>query len=290
VELLLSGLVTGLFLGGLYALSAFGLSLVYGVMGLVNLAHGDFMILAAFLSFSLTGVLHLDPLVSLVLVSPCMFVLGYAIQGTLINRLLSKRSLEAGIVTTLGLSLILQTVLQDVYTSQVRTFTPGYAARGTTFFGITVPNSYLLCFGVALAVAAGTHMLVRRTSFGRQARAAAEDPVTARLMGIRVERTYNLTFGLGAALSAVAGVLIGVAFSFTPFTGTTFLLKGFAVVVLGGLGSIVGTLVAGLALGAVEGLGASIFGGSYRDLVTYAVFLLILLLAPNGLFGGRSQV
>lgn len=290
MELLLSGLLTGLFLGGLYALAAFGLSLVYGVMGLVNLAHGDLMILAAFLAYSLTAALQLDPLASLVLVSPAMFVLGYATQGALINRLLRKRSLEAGLVTTLGLSLILQTVLLDVYTSQARTFTPGYAARGTTFFGITVPNSYLLCFGVALAVAAGTHVLVRRTSFGRQARAAAEDAVTARLMGIRVERTYKLMFGLAAALSAVAGVLIGVAFSFTPTTGTIYLLKGFAVVVLGGLGSVTGTLVAGLALGALEGLGASLFGGSYRDLVTYTVFLLILVLAPNGLFGGRSRV
>ncbi len=289
MKLLLSGLVAGLVLGGLYATAALGLSLVYGVLGLVNLAHGEIMILAAYLTYVLGTTWHLDPLLALVLVVPLMFLFGWALQWTFLNRLLARGSLEAGLVTTLGLSLVIQTLLLQGFSSDAKTFTPSYISRGTTVAGITIPNSYLLCLFVAVAVTLGVHSLIHRTSFGRQARATAEDVTTARLMGIRVQRVYGTMFGLGAAVSAVAGVLVGVAFSFTPGSGVSYLLKGFAVVVLGGMGSILGTLAGGLLLGGLEGVGANLFGGGYRDLVAYLGFLVILLLAPHGLFARRAR-
>lgn len=289
LNLLISGLVTGVLLGGLYAMSALGLSLVYGVMGLVNLAQGDLMMLAAYLTFSLTMATHMDPLLALVVVVPAMFVLGWLIQATLLNRLLRNGALEAGLVITLGLSLILETILLQVYSSNGQTFTPGYLSGGFSLLGTRVPATYLLCFGVAVVATTGVYLFLRRTSVGRQIRAASENPAIARLMGIRVDRMYSLTFGLAAALGAIAGVLIGLTFSFTPTTGAVYLLKGFAVVILGGLGSIEGTLFAGLALGGIEGLGAAIFGGGYRDLVTYTIFLIILVAAPTGLLGRRRR-
>jgi branched-chain amino acid transport system permease protein len=290
MSLLFSALVTGLVLGGLYALAATGLSLVYGVMRLVNLAHGGLVILAAYGAYVVVTALGLDPLVSLLVVVPAMFLIGWLLQRAFLDRLVRRGSLDAGMVTTLAIAFIIQTLLLQVFSTEPRTFTPPYISRGVPVLGVTVPAAYLLCLGVAVLVAGGLHALLSWTSIGRQVRAAAEDAETARLMGIRVERMYNLTFAAAAAVSAVAGVLIGVAFSFTPITSDIYLLKGFAVVVLGGLGSMAGTLIAALILGAVEGVGASVFGGGYRDLVTYAFFLLILILAPNGLFGRRSHL
>lgn len=284
MELLIGGLVSGLLLGGLYAVAALGLTVVYGVMGVVNLAHGEIMILAAYATYALTEATGLDPLLVLVVIIPLMAAFGFALQATFLNRLLRRRSFEAALVTTLGLSLMLQALMLKGFSSSARTFTPDYVSGGITVLGITVPSTYALCLGIAVAATIGMQLLMQRTSFGRQARAAAEDADTARLMGIRVERVYGTMFGLAAGLSAVAGVLVGVTFSFTPTSGIVYLLKAFAVVVLGGIGSFRGALVGGLVLGAVEGVGASIFGGGYRDLVTYIVFLGILVAAPRGIF------
>lgn len=289
MRLAFSGLVTGLLLGGLYATAALGLSLVYGVLRLVNLAHGDFMILGAYLTYSLVDGPGLDPLVSLLVVVPVMFVSGWLVYQIFLNSLLQRGSLEAGMVTTLGLSLVIQTLLLQRYTSEAKTLTPEYVSRGTTIFGTAIPHSYVLCLVVAAVLTSALHLLMTRTSFGRQARAASENAETASLMGIRVERINGITFALGAALSAVAGVLIGVAFSFTPVTGVSYLLKGFAVVVLGGLGSVLGTFTAGLLLGGFEGVGASIFGGGYRDLVAYVAFLAVLVALPRGLFASEGR-
>ncbi len=285
--MLLHHLIDGLFLGGLYASTALGLTLVFGVMRLVNLAHGELLIGGCYLASVLSSGLGLDPLVSLVVVVPVMFGLAYPIQRFVLGPLM-RSGQEAPLVATFGVSLVAQTVFALVFGSNPKSLNAAYTLTGVNILGDEVRTVSVLAFVIGLLLVAGMSLALTRLPFGKALRAAAEDPIAAASVGIHVEHVYAVTFGLAAAISAVGGTLIGLSFGFTPTTGTSWLLRGFTVVVLGGLGSLWGSFVGGLLIGVLEEVVASQVGPQYRDLIVFSFLVLILVLRPQGIFGKKE--
>ncbi len=281
---LITAVVTGILLGGLFAVTALGLSLVFGVMRLINLAHGELVILGAYLAYELARHTGLDPLLTLVAVVPAAFLIGYPIQRFLLTPLMDKGP-EPALLTTFGLSVIAQNLYTLIFSADTQSLNAPYATSAVHVVGLSIPAIYLISFGFAGAMCGGAHLFLQRTAAGRAVRASAEDPGAAAAMGVDTRRMYAVIFGVAAACAAVGGVLAGLTFDFTPTTGTTYLLTGFAVVVLGGLGSIKGTFYGGLLIGLTEGVGAAFLGDGYRDFVGFAAFLIILAIRPQGLFG-----
>ena len=281
---MVDALAQGILLGGLYASVALGLSIVFGVLRLVNLAHGELLIGAAFLSFWVIDLLGVDPLLSLLVVAPAMFLIAYPIQRFVLTPVLTRNE-EAPLVATFGLSLVATGLFAEVAGSDPRSLHASWSSTGVSVLGINMRVAYVLAFVAGLLLVTATHVALTRTRRGTAVRAAAADPDTAAVMGIDVRHLYAVTFGIAAAMAAVGGIFIGTAFSFTPSSGITWLLIGFAVVVLGGIGSVSGTLAGGLAVGVVEAAGIEIFGGAYRDLIVYGLFFVALTLRPTGFFG-----
>jgi branched-chain amino acid transport system permease protein len=283
---LATALVTGLLLGGLFTVTALGLSLVFGVMRLINLVHGELLLVGAFFAFELGLHTGLDPLLSLVVIVPVVFLVAYPAERILLGPLIGKGA-EAPLMTTFGLSIILVNLFVLVFSADTRSLQASYATDSIQLAGIDIPLIYAISFGFALALTAATHLFLQRTGYGREIRAAAEDAGAAEVLGVNVARAYGITYALGASFAAVGGVLVGLAFGFDPSSGTSWLLTGFAVVVLGGLGSLKGTLVGGLLLGVAESVGASFpqVGDGYRNFIGFMVFLVILAVRPRGLYG-----
>jgi branched-chain amino acid transport system permease protein len=286
---LAAGVVNGFFLGGLYAIAALGLALVFGVLRLVNVVHGDLLILAGYLSMTLSGMLGIDPLLTVLLVVPLMFLVGYPLQRWVFNPLMA-RGAEPPLLTAFGLSIIAQNLLLFIWRADTRTIQTSYTELGITLLGIRVPVIYLISFFLAVVLYAGVQWFISHTFLGRGIRAASQDAETASTLGMNPSSIYALTYGLGTATAAFGGALLAMTFSLVPAGGLPWLLKGFVVVVLGGMGSIRGALVAGLLLGAAEGLGGAIVGTGYRDMVGYLIFLIVLVFKPNGLFGRQGRL
>ncbi len=285
---LVTALVSGALLGGLFALTALGLSLVLGVMRLINLVHGELVILGSYLGYVLLSRLGLDPLVGLLLVAPALALVAYPLHRTLLLPLLGKGQ-EAPLLTTFGLAVIGQNLFIEVFNADTRSLTRSYATAPLGIAGYEVPAIYAISFAVAVIVVGAVHLMVQRTGVGREIRAASEDPGAAAMLGVDIGRVYARTYALGAACAGVGGVLVGLAFAFTPTTGTGYLLTGFAVVVLGGLGSVLGTLIGGISLGVIESVGGAVFGDGYRDFIGLVVFLAVLALRPQGLLGRTGR-
>ncbi len=281
---LASALVTGVLLGGLFAVTALGLSLVFGVMRLINLVHGELVILGAYLAYELSTRVSIDPLLTLIAVVPAVMVIGYPVQRVLLTPVMRKGA-EPALLTTFGLSIIAQNVFLLLFSGDTRSLNSSYSSSSLDIAGIQVPAMYLISFGFAVVMCGGAHLVLRRTAAGRAVRAASEDAAAAQVMGIDIRRVYAWIYAAAAACAAVGGVLVGLTFSFDPTAGTTYLLTGFAVVVLGGLGSVKGTFYGGLLLGVIESVGAAFFGDGYRDFIGFVAFLIILSLRPQGLFG-----
>ena len=284
LHVLLNALVTGALLGGLLAVTALGLSLVFGVMRLINLAHGELLVLGAYLAFEVTRHLGLDPLLSIVVVAPVMFLVALPLFRLLLVPVLD-RGPEPAMLTTFGLSIIAQSLFILVFTGDSRSLSASYVTASWSVLGLNLPVMYLIAFAIGVALCLLLDQLIRRTAFGRDVRAASEDTGAASALGVNIRRTHLIVFGISAACAGIGGVLVGTTFSFTPTTGLTYLLTGFAVVVLGGLGSVRGTLLGAVGLGIVESLGGAFFGDGYRDIVGFVVFLVVLVLRPQGLFG-----
>jgi branched-chain amino acid transport system permease protein len=277
-------LVMGVLLGGLYAVIALGLSLVFGVIKEINIAHGDLVILGSYFGYVALTVFGIDPILSLVVGMPILFGIGFAIQKYLLNRAF-KISMDATLIIAFGLSLILQNTYQLIWTPMARGLTTSYALESFSAGPVHVPLTYLLDFAAALAVMLFLHLFLKRTYLGRAIRAAAQDRKTAHLMGINTDRVYAYTFAISMALAAVAGIFLGLTFSFTPISGMSFLIIALGVVVLGGLGSIVGTFVGGIAFGLAQTLGGYFFGVAAQMLVAYVMVLVVLAVIPRGIFG-----
>jgi branched-chain amino acid transport system permease protein len=282
--ILTAGALNGLLLGGLYAITALGFSLIFGVMGLMNVVHGELLVLGAYLCFFISRALGIDPFLSTLMVAVVLFALGYLLQLFVFNPVMD-RGVEPALLTAFGLSIIAQSLFLFYWTTNTRSINTAYSQVGLKTFGMYLPVMYLISFGLSFVLIAGVHFFMTRTYLGKSIRAATQDPNTAQVMGINVKRVYAFTYALAAAIAALGGTLIGMTFSFVPTSGLSWLLKGFVIVVLGGMGSIVGTLAGALLLGLVEGVGAAIMGTGYRDLIGLVIVLVVLIARPKGLFG-----
>lgn len=284
---LLQAVVSGLLIGGFFALAALGLSLVVGVVRIVNLMHGELVLLGAYVAYGLVQATGLNALLVTPLAALAVALLGWPLERYVLQPVV-RHGEEAPLLTTFALSVIVQNLLVLVLSADTRSLDSGYGATRLQFGGVSVPAMYLVGFVVALLVCALVHLLITRTAFGRRIRASAENPADAAVVGVPVRRLYALTFMLAAGVAGLGGALLGMVFAFTPSSGVEYLLTGFTVVVLGGLGSVVGTLVGGLALGLVESLAAAFLGDGYRLFVGLVAFLVFLALRPQGLFGRRA--
>jgi branched-chain amino acid transport system permease protein len=280
----LQALVSGALLGGLFAITALGLSLVFGVMRLINLVHGELVVLGAYLALELTRRTSIDPLLTIVIVAPVLFVIAAPVHRVLLEPLMDKGP-EPPLLTTFGLSIIAQNVLVLIWSGDTQALRAPYASSSIDVFGLGIPAMYAISFALALVLCSAVHVLLQRTGVGREIRAASEDADAASALGVDVRRVHAFVYGLAAACAAVGGVLVGLTFDFTPTTGLTYLLTGFVVVVLGGLGSVKGTLLGAILLGVIESVGAAFFGDGYRDFIGFVAFLIVLSLRPQGLFG-----
>ena len=283
-------ILQGLLLGGLYALFATGLSLIFGVMRIVNLAHGDLSILAAFLAVVAVESLGLDPFVALVLVAPLMAAFGYVLQTLVLNRLLGQGILPP-ILVTFGLSIIIQNALLEIFSADSRRLNPGGIETASVALGgqLAVGWLPLITLAVAVAILLGLQGLIGRLSVGRAFRATSDDQETAELMGIDNRRLYGLAMALSLGIVAVAGVFLGIRTTFTFASGPDRLLFAFEAVIIGGLGSLWGTLVGGAVLGVAQTVGAKLSPG-WGILTGHLVFLAVLLLRPQGLFAKARRV
>jgi branched-chain amino acid transport system permease protein len=283
--------ISGVLLGGVYALFACGLSLMFGVMRIINLAHGDIAVLGAFLVWELSSTLGLSPFVSLVGILPVMVLLGYVLQ-----RLLLGRSLRAGLLvpllTTFGLSIVIQNGLLQVFSPNVHSLGPlaGRISTSSFDFGsqIQVPYIGLLGLAVAVAVLGGLQQLLARTPLGREMRATAQDPDTAALIGVPAASVYAVATAIAVATATVAGVFLAIRATFDPSSGPTQLIFAFEAVVIGGLGSLWGTLAGGIVLGIAQSVGSKI-NPEYSILAGHLVFLAVLL-TPRGRLTLRRRV
>lgn len=277
-------IIQGVLVGGLYALFAAGLSLIFGVMRLVNIAHGDLIVAAAFLAWTIGQATGMHPLVSLILVVPLAMAFGYALQRGILNRTLGKDILPP-LLVSFGLSVILQNVLLEGFTADSRKLNAGTleTASFPLLPGVDIGYLPLLQFIVAIGVIAGLQYLFYRTALGRAFRATSDDAETAQLMGLDRRKVYAWAMALCLGVVAIAGVFLGVRANFDPFMGPGRLIFGFEAVIIGGLGNLWGTLVGGIILGVSQGIGAQINPG-LQVLMGHLVFLLVLAIRPRGLF------
>jgi len=280
-----STIASGVLLGGMLGLTALGLSIILGVMRLVNLAHGEFLLVGAYCGLFLVQLSGVDPLIGLPVVA--IIVAGLAIPlYRLLLQPLANRGAEAQMMTMFAVSIILQNAFVLFFSADTRSIPERFAATPLTVGPVTVPLMYLIGFAISVAAILAVHWLVSRTGFGRDLRASAADPAAATTLGVDVRRVQMLTFALGAACAGVGGVLIGAGFQFGPSSGASYLLNSLAIVVLGGLGNVLGTLVGGVVLGALQSLGGLTLGDGYRDVVGMALFLAVLAFRPGGVLGG----
>jgi branched-chain amino acid transport system permease protein len=283
-----STIAAGVLLGGILGLTALGLSIVLGVMRLVNLAHGDFLVVGAYAGLFFLQYSGVDPLLGLPLIALFMAALAAPLYWLLLQPL-ADRGPEAQMMTMFAVSIILENAFVLAFSADTRSIGRDYATLPLTIGPITTPLIYLIGFGISCVCILAVHWLVSRTAFGRDLRASAVDAGAAATLGVNVRRVQMLTFALGAACAAVGGTLIGAAFQFSPSSGGAYLLNSLAVVVLGGLGNVLGALVGGIALGVLQSLGGLAFGDGYRDLVGMALFLLVLAFRPEGVLArGRA--
>ena len=288
MQLVIQSAVSGLLVGGLYGLIALGLALSFGVLKVLNVAHGELVMLGGYVTFYLVAVVGLDPFLSLPLVFVTLFGLGVFLYVVLFRFVVSydiEVRIKNSLLISFGLVLILQAVAVTFFTGDDRAIVTDYSSFAITIESIRIPFIRLAGLIVAIVLAVGLQLLLDRTTFGHAVKATSEDWSLATLTGIDVRKIYLVTFALSAALAGVAGTLIALGFSVSPSIGLAWTLKALIVVVLAGLGSMRGLIVAGMLLGLAEGLASVYLGGTYREIVALGAFLLVLLVRPQGLFG-----
>jgi branched-chain amino acid transport system permease protein len=280
----------GILLGGLYALYGTGLSLIFGVMRVVNLAHGDFVVIAAYLALLFVQILALSPLVSLIVVAPLLFGLGYLLQRGILNHTLGK-GLMPPLLITFGLSVIIQNVLLLGFTADSRGLDAGAIETASLQVGnqLSLGVMPLITFAIAVLILAGLQWFFGQTGLGRAFRATSDDPATAELMGINSRQIYTLAMGLSLAIVAVGGVLLGIRTNFAPADGPARLIFAFETVIIGGLGSLWGTLAGGVILGVAQAVGAQL-NPAWFQLAGHVVTLLVLAFKPTGLFARTRDI
>lgn len=279
--------VSGLLLGGIFALVAVGLTLIFGVMKILNFAHGDFLMLGMYFAFFLSVMFGFDPYLSAILCLPVFFALGWVVQSWLIRPVLAAPE-SIQILLTVGLSLLLQNVALFLFSPDFQSLRVSYGGNTMTLLGVSISYVRVVACGVAIAASLALYLFLGRTDTGKALRACAEERQGSMAVGINVDRMYNIAFGLGVACVALAGTLMTPFFYIAPQVGLPFTLTAFVVAVLGGLGSLPGALLGGFIIGLIESMGEILMPSpSMKQIATFSVFLLILLLRPQGLFGTR---
>lgn len=284
MDALLQSLIQGILLGGLYALIGIGMSLIFGIVKLTNLAHGDFLILASYISYTVVAATGMNPFVSLIVVMPVMFAIGYIVQNTMLNRVISKGA-EPPLLVTFGISIVIQNLLLYYYTADAQNLRSPIAIKSIIITdGIRIPYIYLIGFLVGIIVIVALGLYFKHTYQGKAIKAAADDREVAQLMGVNIKSIYGIAMGISMTTAAIAGVLVGMIYNFYPTSGSAYLVIAFAVVVIGGMGSTYGTLAAGILFGLAQVMGAHFFGASAQLLTGYVVLLIMLIFRPQGLF------
>lgn len=280
----------GILLGGIYALVSVGLNLIFGVIRVVNFAQGEFVMLGMYLAYGAYAVLRVDPYLALFVVLPALFVLGAVVQRLIITPLQNEPSMQ--IFATFGLLLLLENLVLALTRGTGYTVPSQLAQTSVTIGSVQVGAVRIIALLVATAVAIGLGLFLRSTMLGKAIRAVAQDRRAALLMGIDVDRVYLVTFGIGAALAGLAGCLLVPIYTLSPQIGTTFILPAFAVVILGGLGSVLGAYVGGFIVGMTEALAGYYLDPALKHAVLFAVFIIVLIVRPSGLFGhvGAEEV
>lgn len=290
ITIIAQSLLSGALVGSLYGLGALGLSLVFGVLKVLNIAHGELLMIGGYSAFWLFNLFGIDPYLSLVIVVPLMLVIGVLLHLGLFRHVThfdEEHRIKNSLLIGFGLTLILQTLAIRLFTADDRSIATPYSTNALEFLGLRLPLVRFSGVIIGALVVIGLQLFLNRTYWGKAIRATAEDWRTAALSGINIRQMYLVTFALGAVLAGIAGMLVSLQFSVSPNIGLGWTLKALIVVVLAGLGSIPGTFVAGILLGLAEAASSLIFGGEYRELVGLVIFLVILSVRPQGLFGAR---
>ena len=277
-------IVNGILLGGLYGLMALGMALVWGVLNIVNLAHGAFIMLGGYIVYYLFTLAGIDPFAALPIAMIAMFIFGYLLQRLVLN-LIVRSPLLNTLLITFGLDVVLTYLAQLAFSADFRTINPPYAGARFDLAGVTVPWVQLVAFVIALALTFAMWAFLTRSRVGRAIRAAAQNLVAARLYGVEPRSLYALTFGIGAALAGVAGGLYGTVSQINPYIGATLTAKSFVIAIIGGLENPLGVIVGGLFLGVVESLTALYIGPTYKDVLSFGLLVLVLVVRPSGLLG-----
>lgn len=288
VATIIQAVINGLLIGGIYALVSIGVTLIFGVVKIVNFAQGEFVMIGMYISFFLSTQLGIDPIVSLVVTMPVLFVVGVLVQHFLIRRVLGPNDMPQ-IFLTFALSLLLLNLSLMLFTANYRTVHTWYSDEAFHFAGLYVPYAKLIAFVVAMALSGCLWVFLRTTDLGKAMRAASQNRDVASLMGINPDRVFAVAFGLALALAGAAGSLLMPFQSAYPFVGQIFVLMAFIAVVLGTLGNVIGALVASLLMGIAESLGIQFVGADSGLLVVFVMFLLTLVFKPNGLGGGKAR-
>lgn len=280
-------LINALVLGCLYACIAIGFSLVWGVLNVINLIHGSFIVLGAYLAWGLYNSLHLSPWYALIVAAPLFFAFGYLIQRIILNRVITAPVLVT-LTLTFGLDLILNNAMIYVFKADYRKLMLTPPMGSVSIFGVVVPVDRLVATAAALALTGILYFILRRLRVGRAIVAVRLDRDAARLMGVDVNAIYAVAFGLGAALAGCAGVLMALIFPISPLTSSAYLGKAFVVCVLGGLGSVSGALAGGILLALIEGVGSAFFGPAHATTLSFALLIVFLIVRPQGLLGRKG--
>ncbi|HUL58476.1 MAG TPA: branched-chain amino acid ABC transporter permease [Anaeromyxobacteraceae bacterium] len=280
----LQSVLSGVLVGGVYALIGIGLTIIFGVMRVINFAQGDLLMLGMYLAWLAFKRYHVDPYVSILIAAPLLFLWGALLQKALINRVLDALP-QNQILLTIGLGLVMSNTVMLVFTSDYQLVTTSYSSSSFPLGTLSVSQPLLYSFLITAAITAALYWFLIRTDTGQAIRATAQDRDAAQLMGINVERMSVLAFGLGAALAGAAGTLIAPTYYIFPQVGSAFTLKAFVIVVLGGMGSVVGATLGGVLIGMTESLAAVYVASGLKELVVYVLFLLVLLFRPAGLLG-----
>lgn len=285
--IILQNAIFGLLIGGLYGIGAVGLSLVFGVLRMLNVAHGDLIMLGGYVSFWLFSLWGIDPFASILVAGPALFITGGILYRLLFSRLIhfpEEHKIKNSILIGFGLALVLQTLVILTWEADERAVTPAYAGQVLPLGGVVVPLSRLAALALAFLALGGLHLFLTRTRYGTAIRATAQDETAAMLVGIPIGTTFFTAFALGSALAGVAGALVSVSDAVSPAIGLQWTLKALIVIVLGGMGNIFGTFVAGLFLGVAESMSGFLLGNVYREVVGLLLFLIVLGFRPQGLF------